>query len=559
MTSCRRRPRGRAVWFGAVTRPLFGWYSVPDDGMVRGTVVVCSPIGTEADNAQVAFDALEERLTASGVAMLRFDYDGTGDSAGNWSDPGRLESWLESARQALRFARDTSTGCVALLGMRMGALIAAEVAGQEGGPHPLVLWDPCHSGRRFLREQTVLLAAAYGVDQPDDGSVEGPALVYSGSTVADLRAFDPLGRAEPVASRVLLLTRPERPPRDVMATMVAERRAEWRTASGLPELLDIPGHNVVPESDVGFVASWLAATFADGAERVDVDGWSAEAVVTEPSGVPVRERVVDLGDVPLFGILSTPLAGEGPLDYVFLSAGALSRSGPARMWTELARRWSAAGLRCLRVDLSGLGYSGVRVGQSRQVVLAPEALDDLHVIASGLGKPDGRDIVFIGLSAGGYLAVESGIQLRPRGIFTVNPSLSAVPPECASGWVSPRRRASRPMPAWVRAIGVEHKRISESIFRSICQVAVRRSPLGPIVTTAARGTVVKVLVCEEEAKRISGNIYWSIRAWGSARRGRFQVHVVRGRDHSLYTRDSRVPAMDTLTDWALDLSLRRNP
>ncbi len=46
-----------------------------------------------------------EELAAAGFVALRFDYDGTGDSAGLQEDAGRVPAWLasiEAARQHLR-------------------------------------------------------------------------------------------------------------------------------------------------------------------------------------------------------------------------------------------------------------------------------------------------------------------------------------------------------------------------------------------------------------------------------------------------------------------------
>ena len=73
--------------------------------------------GTKA----LALDALAERL---GLAMLRFDYSGTGSSGGPFEN-GTLALWLEEALAALD--RLTS-GPVILIGSSMGGWIALHVA-----------------------------------------------------------------------------------------------------------------------------------------------------------------------------------------------------------------------------------------------------------------------------------------------------------------------------------------------------------------------------------------------------------------------------------------------
>ena len=72
----------RATWFGPEEGPLFGWLHWPDDGTARAGVVVCPPSGYEAVCAHRTLRVVAERLAERGFAVLRFDYDGTGDSAG---------------------------------------------------------------------------------------------------------------------------------------------------------------------------------------------------------------------------------------------------------------------------------------------------------------------------------------------------------------------------------------------------------------------------------------------------------------------------------------------
>src|SRR3984957_6689181 len=81
------------LWFGPDKRPLFGWVHAPTDGMARGAAVLCPPLFLEQDIAYYSFRRLAEELAARGVLAVRFDYDGTGDSAGGAEDPGRVRAW----------------------------------------------------------------------------------------------------------------------------------------------------------------------------------------------------------------------------------------------------------------------------------------------------------------------------------------------------------------------------------------------------------------------------------------------------------------------------------
>ncbi len=86
---------------------------------------------------------LATRLAISGIHSLRFDYYGTGDSAGTELevDPAACETDVESAMEAL--ADIAGTTRLTLIGLRAGANIAAHVAARRlADVEALVLWDP---------------------------------------------------------------------------------------------------------------------------------------------------------------------------------------------------------------------------------------------------------------------------------------------------------------------------------------------------------------------------------------------------------------------------------
>ena len=91
----------KPLWFGPDDRPLFGWLHAPAARQVRGGVVLSPPLGFEAVNARHAYRYLAEALSEAGFAALRFDYDGTGDSAGRQDDPGRVNAWSRSLHMAI--------------------------------------------------------------------------------------------------------------------------------------------------------------------------------------------------------------------------------------------------------------------------------------------------------------------------------------------------------------------------------------------------------------------------------------------------------------------------
>src|SRR5580700_7842999 len=133
------------IWFGPEHRPLLGWFHSPPDARARAGVVICPPVGRDYLQAHYALRMLAEKLAELGLCVLRFDYDGTGDSAGDDTDPDRVASWMASIRSALGVVREAGPIALSMVGMRLGATLAGMVAEQEEAIDSLVLWDPAVS------------------------------------------------------------------------------------------------------------------------------------------------------------------------------------------------------------------------------------------------------------------------------------------------------------------------------------------------------------------------------------------------------------------------------
>lgn len=142
-----------AFYFGSSERPLFGFYHQPTSRPVRPDgVVLCSPLGTEYLRTHRTLKQLAGRLSESGFHVLRFDYSGTGDSGGEGADA-TLAEWrsdVETAADELKAM--AAVDRVTLIGVRLGAALAASVAGARDDLEDVVLWDPVVRGRPYLEE-----------------------------------------------------------------------------------------------------------------------------------------------------------------------------------------------------------------------------------------------------------------------------------------------------------------------------------------------------------------------------------------------------------------------
>jgi pimeloyl-ACP methyl ester carboxylesterase len=447
------------LWFGPHDRPLFGWLHAPSDGRARAGVVLCPSFAREDHKAHNAFQVLAERLVTQEIAVLRFDYDGMGDSAGSNLDSGRVGAWLRSTSDAIGLVRRFGVPRVSLVGMRIGATIAAHAAAQDGDIDQLVLWDPCLSGRAFLREQQMLsvLKLAAPTKRPD-GSVETPGLLYGPDVVRDLRSLqlDLLGR--PAARRVLVLTRPDRDPNPDLMARLGSEAVEHRESADQSLLMDVgPPLQRLPYDTVDSMVEWLAAGSTETASILVNPPEPRAAVVGYDSfGRSIIERPLFLPPIGLFGMLTEASgpSNDGPVA-VFINVFDEHHIGPNRLWVELARQWASLGIRSVRVDLSGLGESPLRhLNQNRFMARAPEAFTDIADIAQAMSPADPRRIVLIGLCSSGYQAIDSALDLHSLGLVAINPVLRFVPPEAEQGLtLDPRRRAALPCKPATVALG----------------------------------------------------------------------------------------------------------
>jgi len=440
------------IWFGPAERPLFGWLHLPRDRTVRGGVVLCQPLGIEAICAYYAYRILADRLAEQGLAVLRFDYDGTGDSVGEETDPDRVAAWLGSLDAAANELVATGVPSVALVGMRLGALFAAHEAARRGGVDALVLWDPSVSGKSFLREQRFLRQVSGGASDRDDGALDAPGIRFESDTVEALVDLDLTEFEGTLAKRTLVLLAPGTTGSRSLRRRLDGLDVDWQEAAGQDLLLDSRKQEP-PMGTIGHVVDWLTTELRGAPTTVAevAPGRNRTVVATKRAGQPVVEEAVTFGDLPLFGIVT---AGEDAVPgttVVLVNEGNTHHIGQARLWVDLARRLGSAGFRTLRYDLSGNGDSGTRPGQHDHVAVAPEAIDDVYEAMRSFSTDDPTDVVLVGFCSGAYSVIEQALRHPPRGICVISPAFTFT----LEGPDDPavRQARQRTKPWFVRLVG----------------------------------------------------------------------------------------------------------
>jgi len=251
----------KPFYFGDSRRPLFGIHHPPRAAARHTGVVICNPFGQEYLRAHRSLRELAGRLADAGFHVLRFDYRGGGDSAG---EPGeaRVEGWLEDTAAALDEVRETAGSArAALVGLRLGATLATLTARQRGGVEALVLWDPVTEGDTYRRElraahRTWLADRARGAAVRDD-EVLGFSL--SAALAADLDRLSLDGAAAVPARRALVVSSDEDDGTRAAWSGAASASVERRRFPPAPVWLHAEGmeRSLVPGELLDFVTAWL--------------------------------------------------------------------------------------------------------------------------------------------------------------------------------------------------------------------------------------------------------------------------------------------------------------
>ncbi|MEO9198836.1 MAG: hypothetical protein ABI206_08800 [Antricoccus sp.] len=541
-------------WFGPPDRALFGWLCVPDTEEAAWGVLLCASVGEEEHNAHETFRELAHTLATHGIASLRFDYQGTGDSVGNWTDPGRVEAWICSVQTAYEALREIGVSKVAAVGMRFGASLVAAAA-QRGliDFDALVLWDPC-GGKSLLREGQ---ARRPSRREPAAGAADTPGYLYSPDTAHDMRELSvaslPPGR---IASRLMVLTRNDRPTPRALRRRLEGDHIEWASAVGQGDLLDVPmTDNSVPIESLGQIVRWLQEIDRQPPQHLRSKLMRQLTLPTVDEGSPLSERVVSLGRIGLFGIITEPERLRRAPTVVLINVANDRHVGPGRRWVEYARSWAAHGFRVLRMDQSGAGDSPCHEGQQVGVLYAREWLGDLPEVLRS-EELAGSPVVLISLCSGAYSAMEAAFEERVAAIYAINVILHATVTSKAFDLHDPRRVAARPPIAPLLRLYRVRPRLAALLWRTYRQVTVWNAPMATVAALTRRGTDVILVVSPNDGRHFTETAYWTaFHVWRMRWSGAYRMLKSAEVDHPLMTQEGQIWAMSAIN---ADL-LRRFP
>lgn len=240
---------------------LFAIYYPPAAGVPRRDGVLYVPPFAEEMNKSRRMVALQaRRLAAAGFGVLVPDLYGTGDSAGDFAEA-RWSIWREDVIACAQWLGQQHAQLV-LWGLRLGGLLAAELAGEVAAGR-LLLWQPVLSGQRLFQQ---LLRLRLTADRLKGGS----------ETQAHLQEMLAAGQPVEVAGYAL---------HPALAEALGQARLA-KPPSGVPvhwfELSASPNSPLSPASQRQ-VEEWRSAGVTVQAQTVAGDSfWATQEIAEAP-------------------------------------------------------------------------------------------------------------------------------------------------------------------------------------------------------------------------------------------------------------------------------------
>ncbi|BDX34491.1 hypothetical protein TUM20985_50380 [Mycobacterium antarcticum] len=488
---------------------------MPAESRARGGVLLCASIGKDAADSIVAQRLIADALARDGIAVLRFDYLGCGDSSFGDTRPEAVAEWqtsIEHAASYLRTAMDTDD--LSIVAMRAGCLITAAASRDHPAMRSVkrvAYLDPVGTGRRFLREQTMFFKMAGGdAESAEPGSVSIIGAELSAKAARDFSALKLSGDGEwPRQPEMFVVGRADGA--DVAVTAMAEGvqpnvfLSDGLASAAQPTRLLAP----TPTDAIDAVVDWLV-TRVPSEPRPFHPVVTDRARIADGAGGFVVERIESVGPDRLFAIRTMPDRHDAsvPLPTVVFFTNAVNAHwGPSRGWVHIARATARDGRQAFRWDRRGAGESGPARRNSEVYIYSQEGIDDA-IAATRHARESASKLVLVGLCSGAWYAAHGARAVGAEALSLVNVLLWSW--RVKSALREPIAPADHDVADWEQSRRARLRRLVSAhlpaaAWRMLGRTGVVQAPENLLATFARQGTSVTAILCPDDAKLFFAN------------------------------------------------------
>jgi len=248
---------------------LFGnYHAAPIHEDRRWAVLLCYPLGIEYIYGHRAYRQLALRANQAGFPVMRFDYYGTGDAAGDDRDAS-LSRWLKNISTAIEeLKRRSGASSICLAGLRLGASLAVQAALTSPDVTSLILWEPIVTGKDYLAElqeshqRRLWYLPSLPVAQQNDRSTEVLGFALSDVMYHEIEQLDLSVVAQKPADDIFLI---EQNPQPHLAELRAKLeslggRVNYQEINGPAIWAEDPDKALVPYDILKAAVHWMGET-----------------------------------------------------------------------------------------------------------------------------------------------------------------------------------------------------------------------------------------------------------------------------------------------------------
>ena len=251
MPSNDNTSRLRPLVIAGPAGPLTAFHRAPVSGVpAKGNILVVPPFAEEMNRCRSMVAMQAQALAAMGFGTLTLDLRGTGDSAGEF-DEGDWEGWRADLQCGVDWLRQQGQGCSALWGIRLGALMAAEMAADDPAIDRLLLWMPVVAGKAYWTQFLRIRIAAEMADPNGVKSTEELRQRSKQGMVVEASGY-PVGAA--LAQRLDTLAMPD-------GGRLAGKQVAWLEVNG-------DAQAPMPRANAKLIEDWRGKGVAVVAEQV---------------------------------------------------------------------------------------------------------------------------------------------------------------------------------------------------------------------------------------------------------------------------------------------------